>query len=214
MVRGRNRNNSRLEPSHSSSNETIAEPDEPYTSEEEEQEDSSDYRKGGYHPVKIGDLFLGRYHVTRKLALKIVKSAQHFKETALDEIRILKSVRDSDPSDPKRNKTVQLLNDFKISGVNGVHVCMKKAKRQNELLKRQMEQIIELEEQKKVKENGDVNGDNKSDCNGTSLSPDITPDGTEDKLPNGCVDELAGGENRASTIIEGSGGSNFAYVRR
>lgn len=60
----------------------------------------------------------------RFVALKVVKSAQHFTETALDEIKILKSVRDSDPSDPKRNKTVQLLNDFKISGVNGVHVCM------------------------------------------------------------------------------------------
>lgn len=141
---GGNRNNSRFEPTHSSSNETIENPDEPYSSEDEEQEDSNDYRKGGYHPVKIGDLFLGRYHVTRKLgwghfstvwlcwdledkrfvALKIVKSAQHFTETALDEIRILKSVRESDPTDPKRNKTVQLLNDFKISGVNGVHVCM------------------------------------------------------------------------------------------
>ena len=26
--------------------------------------------------------------------------------------------------DPKRDKTVQLLDDFKISGVNGTHVCM------------------------------------------------------------------------------------------
>ncbi|KAI5637087.1 protein kinase domain-containing protein [Phthorimaea operculella] len=104
----------------------------------------ADYCKGGYHPVRIGDLFLSRYHVTRKLgwghfstvwlcwdlvdkrfvALKVVKSAPHFTETALDEIKILKAVRDSDPSDPKREKTVQLLNDFKITGVNGTHVCM------------------------------------------------------------------------------------------
>lgn len=142
---GNNRNNAaRFEPSHSSSNETIEDADDPYSSEEEEQEDSSDYRYGGYHPVKIGDLFFARYHVTRKLgwghfstvwlcwdleekrfvALKIVKSAQHFTETALDEIKILKSVRESDPLDPKRNKTVQLLDDFKISGIHGVHVCM------------------------------------------------------------------------------------------
>lgn len=59
--------NFRLEPSHSSSNETIEDDDEVYSSEEEEQEDSSDYCKGGYHPVKIGDLFLNRYHVARKL---------------------------------------------------------------------------------------------------------------------------------------------------
>lgn len=309
---------SKTEPSHSSSNETIEDPDDPYTSEEEEQEDSSDYRKGGYHPVKIGDLFLSRYHVTRKLgwghfstvwlcwdlqdrrfvALKIVKSAEHFTETALDEIKILKAVRESDPNDPKRNKTVQLLNDFKISGVNGVHVCMvfevlghhllkliiksnyrgipldnvrtimrqvlegldylhtkckiihtdikpenvlicvtedyirrlaceaaemhhlglklptslvstapiqevqptkmsknkkkklkKKAKRLNELLKRQMEQIIEIEEQKKVKENGDAATDN--DCNGTSPSPETTPEHCDDKLSNGCLDDSA-----------------------
>lgn len=57
----------RLDPCHSSSNETIEDDDEVYSSEEEEQEDSSDYCKGGYHPVKIGDLFLNRYHVTRKL---------------------------------------------------------------------------------------------------------------------------------------------------
>lgn len=336
-----NRNISRFEPSHSSSNETIEDPDEPYSSEEEEQEDSSDYRKGGYHPVKIGDLFLGRYHVTRKLgwghfstvwlcwdledkrfvALKIVKSAQHFTETALDEIRILKSVRESDPSDPKRNKVVQLLNDFKISGVNGVHVCMvfevlghhllkliiksnyrgipranvrtimrqvlegldylhskckiihtdikpenvlicvseeyirklaceaaemyslglklptslistapvqetqasnkmsknkkkklkKKAKRQNELLKRQMEQIIEIEEQKRVKENGDVNGDPVTDVNGTSTSPESpeSPETIEDKIPNGCIDDLAGGETQQQILpqLEGAGES-------
>lgn len=60
----------------------------------------------------------------RFVALKVVKSASHFSETALDEIKLLKDVRDTDPNDPKRNKTVQLLNDFKISGVNGLHVCM------------------------------------------------------------------------------------------
>lgn len=138
------KNSNKLEPSHSSSNETIEDEDEVFSSDEEEQEDSSDYCKGGYHPVKIGDLFQSRYHVTRKLgwghfstvwlcwdlvdkrfvALKVVKSAPHFTETAMDEIKLLKSVRESDPSDPKRNKTVQLLNDFKISGINGTHVCM------------------------------------------------------------------------------------------
>lgn len=143
-------------PSNSSSNETSQDPvnnyhddddaagDAAYSSEEEEQESRKDYCRGGYHPVKIGDLFLQRYHVIRKIgwghfstvwlcwdledkryvALKIVKSAVHFTETAKDEIKILKAVRDTDPSDTKRNKTVQLLNDFKISGVNGTHVCM------------------------------------------------------------------------------------------
>uniref|UniRef100_A0A8C8ZZZ1 SRSF protein kinase 2 n=1 Tax=Prolemur simus TaxID=1328070 RepID=A0A8C8ZZZ1_PROSS len=98
----------------------------------------------GYHPVKIGDLFNGRYHVIRKLgwghfstvwlcwdmqgkrfvAMKVVKSAQHYTETALDEIKLLKCVRESDPSDPNKDMVVQLIDDFKISGMNGIHVCM------------------------------------------------------------------------------------------
>ena len=33
-------------------------------------------------------------------------------------------VRESDEEDPFRARCVQLLDDFKISGVNGTHVCM------------------------------------------------------------------------------------------
>jgi serine/threonine protein kinase len=58
------------------------------------------------------------------VALKVVKSAAHYTETALDEIKLLKCVRQSDEKDPFREKCVQLLDDFKISGVNGTHVCM------------------------------------------------------------------------------------------
>ncbi|KAK0152492.1 SRSF protein kinase 3 [Merluccius polli] len=113
-------------------------------SDDEEQEDSSDYCKGGYYPVQIGDLFNARYHVVRKLgwghfstvwlcwdlqkkrfvALKVVKSAQHYTETALDEIKLLRCVRDSDPSDCYRETMVQLIDDFKISGVNGVRILL------------------------------------------------------------------------------------------
>jgi len=113
-------------------------------SDDDEQEAPSDYVKGGYHPVKIGDLFHNRYHVVRKLgwghfstvwlcwdltdkkfvALKVVKSAAHYTETALDEIKLLKCVRESDENDAFRERCVQLLDDFKISGVNGTHVCM------------------------------------------------------------------------------------------
>ncbi|KAF7255806.1 hypothetical protein EG68_07074 [Paragonimus skrjabini miyazakii] len=124
-------------------------------SDEDEQEDPRDYCKGfssksmfialgGYHPVKIGQVYNGRYHVVRKLgwghfstvwlcwdlnmkrfvAMKVVKSALHYTETAIDEIKLLTCVRDSAPDDPFRNKTVQLLDDFRVSGVNGHHVCM------------------------------------------------------------------------------------------
>uniref|UniRef100_A0A4W4EZ36 non-specific serine/threonine protein kinase n=1 Tax=Electrophorus electricus TaxID=8005 RepID=A0A4W4EZ36_ELEEL len=121
------------------------EPDEEILgSDDEEQEDPNDYCKGGYHHVKIGDLYNGKYHVIRKLgwghfstvwlawdiqgkrfvAMKVVKSAEHYTETALDEIKLLRSVRNTDPGDPNREMVVQLLDDFKISGINGTHVCM------------------------------------------------------------------------------------------
>jgi len=58
------------------------------------------------------------------VALKVVKSAAHYTETALDEIKLLKCVRDTGPGHIYRARTVQLLDDFKISGVNGTHVCM------------------------------------------------------------------------------------------
>ena len=37
------------------------------SSDEEEQEDPSDYCRGGYHVVNINDVYHGRYHVIRKL---------------------------------------------------------------------------------------------------------------------------------------------------
>ncbi|XP_071483277.1 SRSF protein kinase 3-like [Diadema antillarum] len=115
-----------------------------YGSDDDEQEDPADYCKGGYHPVKIFDLFNGKYHVVRKLgwghfstvwlawdlagrryvALKVVKSAEHYTETALDEIKLLKCVRDSDTNDINRERVVHLVDDFKVTGVNGTHVCM------------------------------------------------------------------------------------------
>lgn len=43
------------------------EDDENYPMDNDEQEDPADYVKGGYHPVRIGDVYNGRYHVIRKL---------------------------------------------------------------------------------------------------------------------------------------------------
>ncbi|XP_029291594.1 SRSF protein kinase 1a isoform X1 [Cottoperca gobio] len=120
------------------------EPEEILGSDDEEQEDPNDYCKGGYHHVKVGDLYNGKYHVIRKLgwghfstvwlawdiqvkrfvAMKVVKSAEHYTETAVDEIKLLRSVRNSDPNDPNREMVVQMVDDFKISGINGTHVCM------------------------------------------------------------------------------------------
>lgn len=122
--------------------------------------------------------------VKRFVAMKVVKSAEHYTETAVDEIKLLRSVsrwfcspclsallqknemwlivilitiyhwnwstqnyyavvkthlillhfnsndenvsfpqvRNSDPNDPNREMVVQLLDDFKISGVNGTRI--------------------------------------------------------------------------------------------
>ncbi|KAI4827098.1 hypothetical protein KUCAC02_030522 [Chaenocephalus aceratus] len=99
---------------------------------------------GGYYHVEIGDIFVDRYQVVKKLgwghfstvwlcwdmvngrfvALKVVKSAQTFTETALDEIKLLKCVRDIDPKDPNRETIVHLIDDFRITTANGEHVCM------------------------------------------------------------------------------------------
>uniref|UniRef100_H3C1F8 non-specific serine/threonine protein kinase n=1 Tax=Tetraodon nigroviridis TaxID=99883 RepID=H3C1F8_TETNG len=110
---------------------------------EEQQENPADYGIGGYYRVEVGEVFVDRYQVVRKLgwghfstvwlcwdmrsrcfvALKVVR-APTFTETALDEIRLLKCVRDSDPKDPKRHRVVHLIDDFRIAGENGADVCM------------------------------------------------------------------------------------------
>ncbi|TFK45898.1 kinase-like protein [Heliocybe sulcata] len=129
----------------------------------EDEEDWEDYCKGGYHPVHIGDTFSdGRYVVVRKLgwghfstvwlakdnkmnrhvALKVVKSAPRYTETALDEIKLLQRLITSstppvDPTPenpspppspsqthPGRSHVISFLDHFRHKGPNGTHVCM------------------------------------------------------------------------------------------
>ncbi|KAG0610129.1 hypothetical protein M758_7G040700 [Ceratodon purpureus] len=110
---------------------------------ESEDEGSDEYRRGGYHAVRIGDWFHNaRYVVHRKLgwghfstvwlawdtldkkyvALKVQKSAQHYTEAAQDEITILKQIAEGDPEDCRG--VVKLVDHFKHTGPNGTHVCM------------------------------------------------------------------------------------------
>lgn len=110
-----------------------------------DEEDSEDYCKGGYHPVQVGEEYKdGKYTVVRKLgwghfstvwlsrdnttgkhvALKVVRSAAHYTETALDEIKLLKKVVDANKDHPGRKHVVSLLDSFNHKGPNGVHVCM------------------------------------------------------------------------------------------
>lgn len=111
----------------------------------EDEEDLEDYGKGGYHPVHVGDTFSdNRYLIVRKLgwghfstvwlakdhkmkrhvALKVVKSAPHYTETALDEIKLLQRLVSANPTHPGRRHCVSLLDHFRHKGPNGSHVCM------------------------------------------------------------------------------------------
>ncbi|KAL9608928.1 MAG: hypothetical protein Q9167_006268 [Letrouitia subvulpina] len=110
-----------------------------------EEEDSEDYCKGGYHPVSVGETFKdGKYIVVRKLgwghfstvwlsrdtatgrhvALKVVRSAAHYTETAIDEIKLLQKIVEANPKHPGKKHVVSLLDSFEHKGPNGTHVCM------------------------------------------------------------------------------------------
>jgi len=58
------------------------------------------------------------------VALKVVRSAAHYTETAIDEIKLLKKVVEANPDHPGRKHVVSLLDSFEHKGPNGVHVCM------------------------------------------------------------------------------------------
>ena len=78
-------------------------------SDPSEDEGIEDYKKGGYHPVFIGEVLNGRYVILQKLgwghfstvwlsrdikfntfvAIKVQKSASHYLEAAFDEVEIL-----------------------------------------------------------------------------------------------------------------------------
>eukprot|EP01126_Amoeba_proteus_P060962 TRINITY_DN812_c0_g2_i12.p1 TRINITY_DN812_c0_g2~~TRINITY_DN812_c0_g2_i12.p1 ORF type:complete len:437 (-),score=77.22 TRINITY_DN812_c0_g2_i12:322-1632(-) len=109
------------------------------SSDEEEEEE---YHKGGYHTVRIGDVYKNRYTVQHKLgwghfstvwfctdsvenrnvALKIVKSARHYREAAMDEIHILQTLANADPHN--QSCVLRLLDNFDMSGPNGTHIVM------------------------------------------------------------------------------------------
>jgi serine/threonine-protein kinase SRPK3 len=60
--------------------------------------------------------------VTQKqnyVALKIVKSAQHYTDAALDEIKLLSKVMTASTDHPGKQHVVNLLDNFTVDGVHG-----------------------------------------------------------------------------------------------
>lgn len=70
-------------------------------------------------------VWLSRDTTTGKhVALKVVRSAAHYTETAIDEIKLLNRIVQAKPSHPGRKHVVSLLDSFEHKGPHGVHVCM------------------------------------------------------------------------------------------
>jgi serine/threonine-protein kinase SRPK3 len=65
-----------------------------------------------------------RCRQNRHVALKVVRSASQYRETALDEIKLLQKISSANPSHPGRQHIVSLLDHFEHSGPNGVHICL------------------------------------------------------------------------------------------
>jgi len=113
--------------------------------ESKDEESPADYNAGGYLPIKVNDVFKdGRYTVVRKLgwghfstvwlvkdsqekrhsALKVVKSADRYAETARDEIQLLSKVAEANPLHPGRSHIVSFLDSFDHDGPEETHVCI------------------------------------------------------------------------------------------
>ncbi|KAM9855180.1 SRSF protein kinase 3 [Aulostomus maculatus] len=107
-------------------------------------EDPREYCYGGYHPVQIGDTFNGRYQVlsklgwgyfstvwlcldlrqSRRVAVKVLKSGAGFTQAGEDELALLRCAGGPSSRHPHSQRIVQLLDEFKLAGVNGVHTCL------------------------------------------------------------------------------------------
>jgi serine/threonine-protein kinase SRPK3 len=57
-------------------------------------------------------------------AMKVVKSAKHYTETALDEIKLLERVAEADPNSVGAQYVTAIVDHFMVNGPNGAHVCM------------------------------------------------------------------------------------------
>ncbi|XP_040009364.1 SRSF protein kinase 3 [Xiphias gladius] len=110
----------------------------------QDSEDPGEYCDDGYHPVQIGDTFNKRYQVLSKLgwgyfstvwlcldlrlgrhvAVKVLKSGAGFAQAGQDELALLRCASGPTSRHPSSQRIVQLLDEFKLAGSNGVHMCL------------------------------------------------------------------------------------------
>ncbi|KAJ7362854.1 kinase-like protein [Mycena albidolilacea] len=112
------------------------------------EEPLDEYRLGGYHPMRLGEVVNSRYEVMRKLgwnwggkyaALKVMKGKSsfhschcvhrpHLAEVTdvpdLHEADYLHRVLSADPTHPGFRHNLHLLDQFHIHGPNGNHMCL------------------------------------------------------------------------------------------
>uniref|UniRef100_A0AAV2LWG7 non-specific serine/threonine protein kinase n=1 Tax=Knipowitschia caucasica TaxID=637954 RepID=A0AAV2LWG7_KNICA len=99
---------------------------------------------GGYHPVQTGDVFNSTYQVLSKLgwgyyatvwlcldlrsskhvAVKVLKSGPGFAQAGLDELSLLRCAGSATHRHLHSQRIVRLLDEFKVVGINGVHMCL------------------------------------------------------------------------------------------
>ncbi|XP_054694819.1 SRSF protein kinase 3-like [Grus americana] len=99
---------------------------------------------GGHHPAREGEVFNTRYQALCKLgcgtfatvwlcqdmrrkkhvAVKVLKSRESFAEAAQDEVALLRCVSSMKKKDQAGENIVCLLDDFRMIGENGFHVCL------------------------------------------------------------------------------------------
>ncbi|EQC35790.1 CMGC/SRPK protein kinase [Saprolegnia diclina VS20] len=115
------------------------------SSSESDEEEESSYKPGGYHRVRVGDVYNDRFTVLDKLgwghfstvwrchdattqrdvAMKVQKSAQHYMEAARDEVELLECVNEAaKKKGGPYPRVVKLIASFEHRGPNGLHMCM------------------------------------------------------------------------------------------
>ncbi|KAM0800808.1 protein kinase [Usnea florida] len=104
-------------------------------------EDVEKYRKGGYHPIHLGDVLKGgRYSILHKLGYGGFSTVWLARDEYQDrlvslkvltadapepqkELRLLGHLDKHVQDDPRRGSIVAICDDFMIDGPNGTHLC-------------------------------------------------------------------------------------------